>query len=63
MSRCNFFKGLTPLDQFMGNLFFRGQPISEIYKLTFSEAAYWSDWHDRIADAESRAAEGIKSNA
>jgi len=36
----------------MGNIFYRGQPISEIYKLSYFELEYWNEWHEKMAAAE-----------
>lgn len=36
----------------MGNLFFRGQQISEIKKLGFKEMKYWNNWHELMVKAE-----------
>jgi hypothetical protein len=36
----------------MGNLFSRGQQISEIKRLRFSEMREWNHWHELMADAE-----------
>jgi hypothetical protein len=36
----------------MGNLFYRKIPPSEIKAMPFHELKYWSDWHERITQAE-----------
>ena len=41
--------------QMMGNLFSRGQPISEIKALSFSEMREWNFWHEKMADMEALA--------
>lgn len=44
----------------MGNLFFRGQPISEIKKLRFAELKEWNMWHELMVDMEKREIEKVK---
>jgi hypothetical protein len=39
----------------MGNLFYRGQQISEIYKLSYFELEYWNGWHEKMCEAEREA--------
>jgi hypothetical protein len=46
----------------MGNLFYRGQPISEICILEYHELKYWNGWHELMEKAE-KAASGNKNNA
>lgn len=41
----------------MGNLFYRGQPISEIYALSYAELKYWNGWHELMTQAEKKAME------
>lgn len=36
----------------MGNLFSRGQSISDIYALSYEELKYWNGWHELMAQAE-----------
>lgn len=38
----------------MGNLFYRGQSISEIYKLDYKQLEYWSSWHDIIENEKAK---------
>jgi len=52
---------VTPrVDQFMGNLFFRNVPTSDIKAMKYHELKYWSGWHDQINEAERKAAEAAK---
>lgn len=44
----------------MGNLFFRGQPISEIKALRFAELKEWNVWHDLMVDMEKREIEKVR---
>jgi hypothetical protein len=44
----------------MGNLFFRKQPISEIYALSYDELKYWNGWHEIMAKEERKAFEDKK---
>jgi hypothetical protein len=39
----------------MGNLFSRGQQISEIKALRFAELKMWNVWHELMADQEAKA--------
>lgn len=41
----------------MGNLFYRGQPISEITILEYHELKYWNGWHEVMEEAEKKAYE------
>jgi len=34
--------------QYMGNLFYRKVPPSEIKEMPYRELKYWSDWHDTL---------------
>jgi hypothetical protein len=43
----------------MGNLFYRGQPISEIKKLRFAEMREWNKWHELIANEETKVSNEI----
>jgi len=36
----------------MGNLFFRGQAISEIKSLRFAELREWNEWHELMVKKE-----------
>ncbi len=40
--------------QWMGNLFYRKQPISEIKKLRFAEMREWNRWHEVMVKAEKK---------
>jgi hypothetical protein len=42
------------MDQWMGNLFFRKQPISEIRSLRYAEMRYWNEWHELMIKAEKK---------
>jgi citrate synthase len=42
----------------MGNLFYRGVAPAEIREMSFEELAYWNRWHELMAKAEKKAAEG-----
>jgi hypothetical protein len=44
----------------MGNLFFRGQPISEIKKLRFAEMKEWNWWHELMTKTEQKAIDEAK---
>lgn len=39
--------------QWMGNMLYRGQPISEIKQLRFAELREWNYWHE-VMDKETR---------
>ena len=38
----------------MGNLFYRGQSISEIKKLRFAELREWNSWHELMTKEEKK---------
>jgi hypothetical protein len=40
------------MEQWMGNLFFRKQPISEIRSLRYHEMKYWNNWHELMIKEE-----------
>jgi len=44
----------------MGNLFYRGQQITVIRSLKYSEMKYWNGWHEIMAKEESKAFEDKK---
>ncbi len=44
----------------MGNLFYRGVAPSEILAMSYEELRYWEEWHQVMAKAEKKAAEGNK---
>lgn len=54
MFRTNFFSSVTEMWQWMGNLFYRKQPISEIKKLRFSELREWNKWHEIMVNEEKK---------
>ena len=43
------------INQIMGNLFFRGVPISDIKVMGYKELVYWDDWHQLMIKAEKEA--------
>lgn len=43
------------IDQWLGNLFYRGQPIDVLEKMTYSRLKYWNSWHELIAEQERKA--------
>ena len=45
----------------MGNLFYRQQPIDNIYALTYHEMKYWNEWHEIMIAEEKKAIEKAKS--
>jgi hypothetical protein len=49
--------------QWMGNLFYRRQQISEIKKLRFAEMREWNKWHEIMIQQEKKIIEGNKNNA
>lgn len=56
----HFFSGIDRIDQWMGNMFAAGQPISEILDSEFQTLEYFSDWWDKMQDEWSKAADKIK---
>jgi hypothetical protein len=36
------------VDQWLGNLFYRGQQINTLMTMTYAELKYWNDWHEII---------------
>jgi hypothetical protein len=34
------------MDQWMGNVFYRGASPSEIKGMSFHELRYWNEWHE-----------------
>jgi hypothetical protein len=44
----------------MGNLFYRGQQISEIKRLRYAELREWNMWHELMQKEEKRQAEEMK---
>lgn len=49
------------MDQMMGNLFYRGVPTESINDMSFFEMKEWNRWHEKIADANVKAADKLKS--
>lgn len=45
---------LNSINQWMGNLFYRKQATSDIKNMRFSEMKYWNEWHELIANEESK---------
>jgi hypothetical protein len=43
--------------QWCGNLFYRGQSISDIYNLSYFELKMWNEWHEMMEKAEKKAIE------
>jgi len=54
-ARSGFFGSVERISQFMGNLFYRGQQITVIRSLKYSEMKYWNGWHEIMAKEESKA--------
>ena len=42
-------------------MFYRGQPIDVIEKMTYSDLKYWNGWHDKMCDAEKKYAKDLKN--
>lgn len=40
------------VDQWLGNLFYRGQQIDTLINMTYAELKYWNGWHEIISKAE-----------
>jgi hypothetical protein len=40
------------MDQWMGNLFFRGAHPLEIESMYFHQLSYWNGWHEAMERAE-----------
>ena len=52
------------MSQWMGNLFYRKQQISEITSLRYAEMKYWNEWHEIMIKADKKAIdEANKKNA
>jgi len=49
------------MKQWMGNLFFRKQPISEIKRLRFAEMREWNEWHELMVKEEQKALKKAKA--
>ena len=53
MFRHNFFTSVVGhIDQWAGNLFYRGIQPSEIDQMPYGELKYWNEWHELIAKKE-----------
>jgi len=48
------------MDQFMGNMFYRGQSMSEIRAADYDDLKYFNGWHKAIERAEVAAANKAK---
>lgn len=48
--------------QWMGNLFYRKQPISEIKKLRFAELKEWNSWHELMIKEEKKIIDKMDNN-
>ena len=53
LGRC-FFGNLEVVHQYMGNLFYRQVPPSEIKNMTISEMQYWNEWHNVLVEEKIR---------
>jgi hypothetical protein len=42
------------MDQWLGNLFGRGQSIEVLERAAFHALAYWNDWHKLMAEREAK---------
>ncbi len=42
----------TRIDQWLGNLFFRGVAPGELEAMPYHKLRYWNDWHKVIEKAE-----------
>lgn len=40
------------MNQMMGNLFYRKQPIETIRSLRYAEMKYWNEWHELMIKKE-----------
>jgi hypothetical protein len=58
--RRDFFVGIAKLNQWMGNLFSRKQPIDIIKNLRFAELRYWNEWHELMNEEEKKQMEIAK---
>lgn len=48
-----FYGGVAQkLDQYMGDMFYRGQPMSEIRAADYDDLKYFDGWHKAIERAE-----------
>lgn len=57
-----FFEPLNDISQWMGNLFYRKQPIIELQNMGYKKLEYWNEWHELIEKAEIKAYEKNKVN-
>lgn len=48
------------MTQWMGNLFYRRQPIDVIRSLRFAEMKFWNEWHERMQEADKEAYENAR---
>lgn len=46
-----------------GAMFYRGQPVSEIDKMTFREMRYWYEWHEVMNKEERKIFNARNGNA
>jgi hypothetical protein len=49
------------MDQFMGNMFYREQPMSEIRAADYDDLKYFNVWHKQIERAEVNAANNARN--
>lgn len=40
------------MDQWLGNLFYRRQPVDVLERMSFHSLAYWNEWHLVMYEAE-----------
>jgi hypothetical protein len=43
---------IPQIDQYLGNLFSRGQPITALKDASYGELKYWNEWHEIMAKKE-----------
>jgi SHS2 domain-containing protein len=48
------------VDQWIGNLFYRGVSTTEINAMTYHEMRYWNGWHKVMEDADRKSIEKLK---
>ena len=51
------------IDQWIGNMFYRGQPINVIDELSYSDLKYFAGWHEVMVKAEKNIIKDYKRNA
>ena len=52
MPGLRFFYGVERMDQWLGNLFSRGQPLESLERSYFHSLSFFNGWHSVMAEAE-----------